>query len=100
MKTKLCIAAGILLSAYGLGQNAIGGHAKINTSMNNYQVQLSSGDDDFWDWTHNITNTFIPRYSRTSPIFASSMWIGGYDQNNILHTAASTYRQNGFDFWL
>lgn len=33
-------------------------------------------------------------------IFASALWMGGYDQNGQLYTAAQTYRQSGAnDFW-
>lgn len=31
--------------------------------------------------------------------FAASLWLGGLDASNQLHTAAQTYRQAGSDFW-
>ncbi len=41
---------------------------------------------------------FDNKQNNTSPLFASSIWIGGYN-NSTIHMAAMTYRQNGMDFW-
>lgn len=41
----------------------------------------------------------VPKCSGRNSIFASSIWLGGYDQGGQLHVAAQTYRQSGIDFW-
>jgi hypothetical protein len=41
----------------------------------------------------------VPKNGNATTIFCGSMWIGGLDIGGNLHTAATTYRQNGVDFW-
>lgn len=36
---------------------------------------------------------------KPSSIYASAIWIGGFDNSGLLHMSAQTYRQNGTDFW-
>src|ERR1700740_452634 len=98
MKIQL-LTIGLLLSVYSFGQNAVAGHGKFNATMNNYQTIFLTDNDMFWNYSSGGTQTFIPKNSNSSPIFAGSAWMGGYDQNNVLHTAAMTYRQSGVDFW-
>jgi len=52
------------------------------------------------DFTYNSINNryLVPKNANVSPLFAASMWIGGF-HNGALHMGAMTYRQNGMDFW-
>lgn len=40
-----------------------------------------------------------PKFSGKYCIYASNLWMGGLDQNGILHVSAQTYKQNGTDYW-
>ncbi|MFN5710979.1 MAG: T9SS type A sorting domain-containing protein, partial [Bacteroidota bacterium] len=41
----------------------------------------------------------FPKGSKRRADGIQTLWMGGIDDNAILHTAAQTYRQNGDDFW-
>jgi hypothetical protein len=66
--------------------------------INNVSALITDNSLQHWDNLSSETKYFVPKQSNSSPLFASSMWIGGYD-NGSLHMAAMTYRQNGYDFW-
>jgi hypothetical protein len=57
---------------------------------------LNRGD---MHWNTRSAGYEVPKGSGINSIFASSLWIGGVDQGNNLHTAAMTYRQTGNDYW-
>lgn len=40
-----------------------------------------------------------PAGSGIHSIFASTFWIGGFDENNALHFAGGLFRQSGVDYW-
>lgn len=40
-----------------------------------------------------------PKGSGLNSIFCSTIWMGGYDEQEILHLAAEFYNQNGEDYW-
>lgn len=51
---------------------------------------------------HNTTTQAsfeVPKFSGKYCIYASNLWMGGLDQNGILHLSAQTYKQNGTDYW-
>lgn len=66
-------------------------------SLNNISTPILNQGDLNWD----ITNAGFcaPKGSGKVSIFASALWIGGLDNNNVLHQAAMTYRQRGYDYW-
>ena len=66
--------------------------------INNITALITDNSNQHWDQKASKTKYFAPKQNNTSPLFASSMWIGGY-ANNTIHMAAMTYRQNGYDFW-
>lgn len=41
----------------------------------------------------------FPKNSGKHVAFGAAPWIGGYDNNNVLHVSAQTYRQEGNDYW-
>lgn len=68
--------------------------------VNQVEALILGRNNKHWD----ILGTGTPYYRvpKTQPAhagFANSIWIAGLDDNNILHVAANTYRQNGADFW-
>lgn len=46
----------------------------------------------------SLTKYQVPVYNKTSPLFASSIWLGGYSSGK-LHVTAMTYQQNGRAYW-
>ncbi|MBI5541981.1 MAG: hypothetical protein HY951_18135, partial [Bacteroidia bacterium] len=41
----------------------------------------------------------VPKNTGASSIYASSVWFGGFDQNNLLHLAAMPYASSVTDIW-
>jgi hypothetical protein len=66
--------------------------------INNVSALITDNSNQHWDAASGVTKYFVKKQNNTSPLFSSSMWIGGY-VNNQIRTAAMTYRQNGVDFW-
>jgi hypothetical protein len=55
--------------------------------------------DMFWDLM-NYPKYEVPRCSGKHAMFAGGLWLGGNDQNGLLHTSAMTFRQNNArDYW-
>lgn len=65
---------------------------------NDIVVYFNSGGDMSWDLAGN-PGFEVPKSSGKNTIFAGNLWLGGFDQNGTLHTAAQTYRQSGIDLW-
>jgi hypothetical protein len=76
--------------------------AQTDLNINNVRARIFSAGDMWWDLV-SLAKYEIPKVteanqvSRTS-LFAGSLWIGGYENNN-LKIAAMTYRQSGVDFF-
>ncbi|MBS1646470.1 MAG: T9SS type A sorting domain-containing protein [Bacteroidetes bacterium] len=66
--------------------------------INNVIAVVLDNSDGNWLYGSAVPGYNVPKQNGTSPLFASSFWIGGYSNNN-LHMGAMTYRQNGYDFW-
>src|SRR6201988_170326 len=101
LKTKkIQLLAIILVTSYcSMAQTGcVAGVGQLNSVMNNYKTIFLTDNDMFWDLTTGVSRTYIPYKDSISPIFAGSVWMGGFVNGN-LHTAAMTYRQNGVDFW-
>lgn len=63
-------------------------------------VRTQGGDRGTYFWDGSNARHYVPKNANTTTIFAAGIWIGGYDQNGNLHTAAQTYRQSGTDFYM
>ncbi|HTA62385.1 MAG TPA: T9SS type A sorting domain-containing protein [Bacteroidia bacterium] len=66
--------------------------------INNVCAIILDNADAHWDYASGVSGYAVPKQKNTKPLFASAFWLGGYN-NNTLHTAAMTYRQNGMDYW-
>ncbi|MGZ3863897.1 MAG: T9SS type A sorting domain-containing protein [Bacteroidia bacterium] len=64
--------------------------------INNVQALINPNSDLFWDM--QSPKYFVPKGTTSSPLFAASLWMGGF-VNSSLRAGAMTYRQNGMDFW-
>jgi len=66
--------------------------------FNNIKARINADGHLFWDEI-GTASFEVPQGSGRHSIFAGGLWIGGYDNNGSLRTAAQTYRQGGGDFW-
>lgn len=73
--------------------------ASIDLDINNVRARLMTGGDMWWDNGTSEARYEIPKGSRKNSLFAGSIWIGGFDDQNQLKVAAQTYRQTGNDYW-
>ncbi len=62
--------------------------------INNVGALIRNRGEMFWDGV-GAPQYEVPKCSGKHANFAAALWIGGYDQNGLLHTAAQTYRQGG-----
>ncbi|MBK7856697.1 MAG: T9SS type A sorting domain-containing protein [Bacteroidetes bacterium] len=106
-----CDFSGILSSHVLLSFNeqlSTGTHPPITYTGNADDRKILAGNlvttsilnkgDFYWDLDN--AKYEVPRCSGKHAIYAGALWMGGYDQNGLLHTSAMTYRQsNGTDFW-
>lgn len=68
--------------------------------VNNVSALILNRGDMHWDPVSQTNHYTVPKCGTAQSVFTSAIWLGGYDQNNVLHTAAQTYRQQGsYDFW-
>ena len=65
--------------------------------INNLHAGFNAAGDQLSQQPNFITPALTPQHDLTYSV--GNLWIGGYDSNGQLHTAAQTYRQNGTDFW-
>src|SRR5215203_7468156 len=66
--------------------------------INNIKARINADGHLFWDEI-GTASFEVPQGGGKHSIFAGGLWIGGYDNNGNLRTAAQTYRQSGGDFW-
>lgn len=69
-----------------------------NIDANNISAPVEA---DGFLFHNNVTDVSfeVPKFSGKYCIYASNLWMGGLDQNGVLHVAAQTYKQNGTDYW-
>ena len=77
--------------------------SSIDLNINNVRAKLLNGGDMWWDL--NSAKYEVPKVDPGSglpsvnSLFAGSIWVGGIDNQGQLKVAASTYRQNGNDYY-
>ncbi|MCF8301709.1 MAG: T9SS type A sorting domain-containing protein [Bacteroidales bacterium] len=83
-------------------------NSKVYDSIctNNINAHINAFGNHFWnfDFTGDYTGFEVPAHSGKGTIFNSSLWIGGLDENEMLHFAGERYRQGpdfskGADYW-
>ena len=79
------------------------GVAQIDLDANNVRARLLSGGDLFWDGNSGryIVPKQPPGQPEVSAIFASGLWMGGFDPGGGLKMAAQTYgtASGAADYW-
>lgn len=74
--------------------------ANVDLDINNVRANLMNGGDMWWDRGSSTAKYEVPKGSGKNSLFAGSIWVGGYDEQNNLKVCAQTYRQNGGnDYW-
>ncbi len=70
-------------------------------NINNINAMFNCFGNHFWDQPFGPRGArfYVPNGSLIPSIFSSTFWIGGLDQDNLLHLAAERYRQVGEDYW-
>ncbi|MFN0190080.1 MAG: hypothetical protein ACKVQV_15380, partial [Bacteroidia bacterium] len=67
---------------------------------NMIKTRLLNRGDMHWDPVGQSPLYEVPQSTGLNSVYASSIWLGGFDQSNQLVTAAQTYRQQSSnDFW-
>lgn len=83
-------------------QNCSPATSSVQLDINNVRCLIHNGGDMWWDLVGNPRYE-IPKVPPGVPaihsMFASAVWIGGYDAAGRLRLAAQTYRQSGNDFF-
>jgi hypothetical protein len=79
-----------------IGQLTGGNPQKLD--INQVSALVLNNGDMFWDLIGQ-SKYEVPKNTCKSPIFASSIWMGGLDNDKKIHTAVMTYRDNGYDFF-
>lgn len=96
MKIKLLITTTLLLSTIAVQAQTFD---TKSLEVNNLKISVQSNGDLHRNSDLTSVLTECPAGSGLSSIYAQSLWLGGYDENNELSVAANTYRQNGNDFY-
>jgi len=66
--------------------------------INNVRCRINAWGLQFWDM--NQQHCFeVPANSGKSTIYSSALWLGGLDEDNLLHLAGERYRTYGCDFF-
>lgn len=83
-------------------QNCAPATSSVQLDINNVRCLIHNGGDMWWDLVGNPRYE-IPKVPPGVPaihsMFASSVWVGGYDAAGRLRLAAQTYRQSGDDYF-
>ena len=83
-------------------QNCAPATSSVQLDVNNVRCLIHNGGDMWWDLVGNPRYE-IPKVPPGVPaihsMFASSVWVGGYDAAGRLRLAAQTYRQSGNDYF-
>jgi hypothetical protein len=74
--------------------------AQADINFNGVRFRVLNGGDLHWDPVGQTPYYEVPQGSGKNSVYASSIWLGGIDQQGSLYSAAQTYRQGGScDFW-
>ena len=65
--------------------------------VNNIKALIRSTGDHFWNNTQSLFE--FPKGSGKTTLLSSTLWMGGADDQGVLHMAAQTYSQTGFAYW-
>lgn len=69
--------------------------------VNNFNAAVGMHGDLWHGWTGTQLNSWceFPKGSGKNVLSSGALWMGGYDANQNLRAAATTYRQLGQEYW-
>lgn len=71
-------------------------------SISGFRARILNGGDLFNSFS-SLSGFEIPKVHTSQvsrgTLAAAAIWIGAYDENNVLHTAVMVYRQKGVDYY-
>ncbi|HEY9176216.1 MAG TPA: T9SS type A sorting domain-containing protein [Flavipsychrobacter sp.] len=92
-----------VLSAFIISATNTFGQAPFNTKeyvdIGNIKAAMLLHGDMNWDVATQSSQCEFPKGSGIHLSTATSVWMGGYDNQNQLRISSQTYRQTGNDFW-
>jgi hypothetical protein len=65
--------------------------------INNISARFTCKANHFWDYSGKPC-FFAPRNTRQAAVFSNAFWIGGLDEDGMLHLAGERYMNSGYDF--
>lgn len=70
-------------------------------SMNNIGANILAGGKVFGSEDGGKDGIYYPLSEnvKNNTVYAGGYWLGGVDMGGLLHVAAQTYNQSGFDYW-
>jgi hypothetical protein len=75
--------------------NCTTGKAEQYLDANNVRARMLNTGGLFWSGDPNVYT--VPKGGKADAIFTSGFWFGGYDEQNKLHIAATSY--GAWEFW-
>lgn len=94
MMNKRTLAIAVLVIA--TFTQAFGQYAGRDLTNGRSWIRVNSSGSLFWDQVGSAKYVIdISEPVRRSPIFMSTLWMGGLDENGVEHIAAQTYLQQG-----
>lgn len=81
--------------------HSVFGQTSDSLYINNIGANISVGGKLFGTEDGSNYGLYYPLSENVnnSTVYAGGYWLGGVDQEGVLHVAAQTYNQLGFDYW-
>lgn len=99
MKKTLTALSILIVCTYGTSHAQPTFNTKEYVDIGNIKAAVLLHGDMNWDPVAGKIDCEFPKGNGTHISHATSVWMGGYDQQNQLHVSAQTYRQSGNDYW-
>lgn len=86
----------LVILTFSVSINATAQYVGRDIENNQCRIRINSSGSLFWDQVGSAKyNADIRDIVRRSPIFMSTLWMGGLDENRVEYAAAQTYLQSG-----
>jgi hypothetical protein len=93
------LVCALLMLSHGLVQGQSRARYSQHLATNQVKAMVLNGTDQWWNLFFYGSGYEVPVGSGLHSGFSAALWIGGLDETGALHVSASTYRQNGVDFF-
>lgn len=99
MKKTLTALSILTVFIHGTSRAQSTFNTKEYVDIGNIKAAVLLHGDMNWDPVAGNNECEFPKGNGTHISHATSVWMGGFDQQNQLHVSAQTYRQSGNDYW-